>query len=184
MIEPLIGAIAAGCCVVIKPSDFAYETTNIIHKIISETFHDKYIKVIKGDAEASQKLLDLKWDHIFFTGSTRVGKIVHEKSSKNLSTVTLELGGLNPTIVDKSANIKKAVDSIAIGKWLNLGQSCLAPNHIYVHEEIQEEFLKKLIDYTKKIFTQENPIESPNLARINNLNHFKRLVSLLNEGDI
>ena len=183
VMNPLIGAIAAGCCAVVKPPDFAFETSKIIQKILHETFDENYIIVIEADGSGTEKLLDLQWDHIFYTGSTRIGKLIQEKATKNLTSVTLELGGINPAIVDKTANIGKAIDSIMYGKWINLGQTCLAPNHIYVHEKIKEKFTSELIRRMKKQFT-DNPIESENLARINNPNHHKRLVSLLDEGEI
>jgi aldehyde dehydrogenase (NAD+) len=181
--NPLVGAIASGCCAVIKPPDFAFETSKTIDKIVNEAFDEKYIKVIEGDASAAQKLLEFKWDHIFFTGSTRVGKIVQEAANKHMTTVTLELGGPNPTIIDKTANIGKTIDSIMYGKWINLGQTCLAPNHLFVHESIKDKFLSEFIRKMKKTFS-DNPAESPYLARINNPNHHKRLVGLLDEGEI
>lgn len=180
---PLIGAIAAGCCAIVKPPDYAFETSKVIKKIISATFDDRYIKVIEADGSGTQKLLELQWDHIFYTGSTRIGKAIYEQAAKNLTTVTLELGGVNPAIVDKKANIGKAIDSIMFGKWINLGQTCLAPNHIYVHESIQEQFTKGLLKRLQKQFG-EDPKSSKYLARINNPNHHKRLVSLLAEGKI
>ena len=142
---PLIGAIASGCCSILKPPDFAYDTSKIIKKIISETFDEKYIKVIEADGSGTQKLLELQWDHIFYTGGTKIGKLIYEQASKNLTTVTLELGGVNPCIVDKNANITKAIDSIMFGKWINLGQTCLAPNHIYVHQAVREKFINDLM---------------------------------------
>ncbi len=175
---PVLGAIAAGCCVVIKPPDYAYETSKIIKKIISETYTENYVKVIEADGPGTEKLLQGKWDHIFYTGGTRVGKIVYQHAVENLATVTLELGGVNPTIIDKNANLGKALDSIMFGKWLNLGQTCIAPNHIYIHEAIQEKFTNGLIKRMKDLYG-ENPRDSKFLARINNPNHHKRLVGLL-----
>ena len=178
---PVLGALAAGCCVVIKPPDYAYETSKIIKKMISENFDENYVKVIEADGSGTEKLLQQKWDHMFYTGGTRVGKIVYQHAVKNLTTVTLELGGVNPAIIDKNVNIGKAVDAIMFGKWLNLGQTCIAPNTLYIHEDVQEEFTQKLLKKMKKTFG-DNPRESKVLARINNPNHHQRLVSLLDDG--
>lgn len=126
LIEPLIGAIAAGNCVVLKPSENAPNVSTVINKIISETFDKQYIRVIEGDRETTSLLIHAPFDYIFFTGSVQVGKIVMEAAAKNLVPVTLELGGKGPAIVDETANLDIAAKRIIWGKFINAGQSCIA----------------------------------------------------------
>lgn len=141
VIEPLIGAMAAGNTVILKPSEFTPHVSRIIKKMIEAFFPSHYLAVMEGDATVTQALLALRFDHIFFTGSTRVGQIVYEAASKHLTPVTLELGGKSPTIIDETANLKIAAERIAFAKFTNAGQTCIAPDYVYVHASVKDAFL-------------------------------------------
>jgi aldehyde dehydrogenase (NAD+) len=179
IIEPLIGAIASGNTAMVKPSEFTVETEKIISKIISKTFDEKYIKVITGGKEVTSNLLDLKFDHIFFTGSQTVGQIVYEKASKHLTPVTLELGGKSPTIVDKTANLKIAARRIMFGKLINAGQTCVAPDYIYVEKEIHSKFIDLLKEEITNLYPDYNAF-----GRIINDRHFQRLEGLIDKDKV
>lgn len=176
IIEPLIGAIAAGNTVMIKPSEFATYTEKILVKLVNNHFDKDYLYVTEGDYTVTSKLLDLKFDHIFFTGSSRVGQIVYEKASKHLTPVTLELGGKSPTIVDETANLKIAAERILFGKFLNAGQTCIAPDYIYVHDTIHDEFINILNQVINTRYSDMNYF-----GRIINERHYKRLIGLIDE---
>lgn len=176
IIEPLIGAIAAGNTVMIKPSEFATYTEKILVKLVNNHFDKDYLYVIEGDYTVTSKLLDSKFDHIFFTGSSRVGQIVYEKASKHLTPVTLELGGKSPTIVDETANLKIAAERILFGKFLNAGQTCIAPDYIYVHDTIHDEFINILNQVINTRYSDMNYF-----GRIINERHYKRLIGLIDE---
>ncbi|WP_264229737.1 aldehyde dehydrogenase [Acholeplasma laidlawii] len=176
IIEPLIGAIAAGNTVMIKPSEFATYTEKILVKLVNNHFDKDYLYVTEGDYTVTSKLLDLKFDHIFFTGSSRVGQIVYEKASKHLTPVTLELGGKSPTIVDETANLKIAAERILFGKFLNAGQTCIAPDYIYVHDTIYDEFINILNQVINTRYSDMNYF-----GRIINERHYKRLIGLIDE---
>ena len=181
-LAPLIGAIAAGNTAIIKPSEFSVNTSNVLEKMISSTFDDEYVKVVLGGIDVNQSLLDQRFDYIFFTGSTNVGRIVMEKASKYLTPVSLELGGKSPVIVDQSANVKVSAKRITFGKFLNAGQTCIAPDYLYIHEDIKEEFIrevKKNID----IFFGNSPIDSDIFGSIINKKHFERLSDYLKDGN-
>ncbi|PRZ21695.1 aldehyde dehydrogenase [Flavobacterium granuli] len=172
---PLISAVAAGNQVVLKPSELTPKTATIIAQIIEETFHVNHVEVIQGDAEISQKLLSQRWDYIFFTGSVPVGKIVAKSAAENLTPVTLELGGKNPCIIDETANLKLAAKRIVWGKFINAGQTCIAPDYLLIQKDMKTKF----IDYLKEEITLaygKNPQESPDFARIINLKNWERLV--------
>lgn len=181
-LEPLVGAIASGNVVTLKPSEYSVNTSNIIKKIINETLDKEICEVILGDYHVADTLLNQPFDYIFFTGSTAVGKIVMEKASKHLTPVTLELGGKSPVIVDKSANLKLAARRIVFGKYLNLGQTCIAPDYLLCDESIKDELLKLI---KKEIINQfgQNPIENPNYGKIINERHFNRLKNLMTKGN-
>ena len=182
-ISPLIGAVAAGNTVVLKPSEFSSKTSEIIKKIIENTFEKGHVDVILGGPEIGSKLLDFNWDYIFFTGSTNIGKIVAQKAAINLTPTTLELGGKNPCIVDETANLKVASKRIVFGKFLNCGQTCIAPDFILVHESVKKDFTEKIIDRIKKIYN-EDVENSENYSRIINKKHFSRLIKLLEKDKI
>lgn len=182
-ISPLIGAVAAGNTVILKPSEFSSKTSEIIKKIIENTFEKGHVDVILGGPEIGSKLLDFNWDYIFFTGSTNIGKIVAQKAAINLTPTTLELGGKNPCIVDETANLKVASKRIVFGKFLNCGQTCIAPDFILVHESVKKDFTKKIIERIKKIYS-EDVENSENYSRIINKKHFSRLIKLLEKDKI
>ena len=182
-ISPLIGAVAAGNTVILKPSEFSSKTSEIIKKIIENTFEKGHVDVILGGPEIGSKLLDFNWDYIFFTGSTNIGKIVAQKAAINLTPTTLELGGKNPCIVDETANLKVASKRIVFGKFLNCGQTCIAPDFILVHESVKKDFTEKIIERIKKIY-DEDVENSENYSRIINKKHFSRLMKLLEEDKI
>lgn len=182
-ISPLIGAVAAGNTVILKPSEFSSKTSEIIKKIIENTFEKGHVDVILGGPEIGSKLLDFNWDYIFFTGSTNIGKIVAQKAAINLTPITLELGGKNPCIVDETANLKVASKRIVFGKFLNCGQTCIAPDFILVHESVKKDFTDKIIERIKKIYN-EDVENSENYSRIINKKHFSRLIKLLEKDKI
>ena len=182
-ISPLIGAVTAGNTVILKPSEFSSKTSEIIKKIIENTFEKGHVDVILGGPEIGSKLLDFNWDYIFFTGSTNIGKIVAQKAAINLTPTTLELGGKNPCIVDETANLKVASKRIVFGKFLNCGQTCIAPDFILVHESVKKDFTEKIIERIKKIYN-EDVENSENYSRIINKKHFSRLIKLLEKDKI
>lgn len=179
-IEPLIGAIAAGNCAVIKPSENSTATAELLHKIITEVFRTEYISVVIGDKDTTASLIQNPFDYIFFTGSVAVGKIVMEACSKNLTPHTLELGGKSPCIVDKTADLKLAAERITWGKFMNAGQTCIAPDYLIVHQAIKSEFLKEL-SLAIRNFYGKRPHESNDYGRINNINQFKKLLKIIND---
>jgi aldehyde dehydrogenase (NAD+) len=181
---PFAAAIAAGNCVIIKPSEFSPNSSKLIEKAISELFPENEVAVFNGDKDIAIELLKKPFDHIFFTGSTETGKKVMAAASKNLSSVTLELGGKSPVIIDKSANLKDAAQKILWGKILNSGQSCHAPDYILVHKSVKVELIEQLKFYTKKYLGLDVPSwhKSNEYARIIDERHYNRLISLLNNA--
>jgi len=182
-IEPLVGAIAAGNCAVLKPSEMTPNTSQIINKIISKIFDPDFVKVIEGGVEESQFLLEQKFDFIFFTGSTTVGKIVYEAAAKNLTPVVLELGGKSPVIVDKDIDLKIAANRIVWGKLFNNGQTCIAPDYLFVDKNIKEKFIEQL-KLSIKTFYGEDPQKNMFYSRIVNERNFDRLIEYLKCGEI
>ncbi len=185
IISPLIGAIAAGNCVVLKPSNKSIRTQYIISKIIRETFKEDYISVVEGPGSTTVNPLieDYRFDHIFFTGSARVGKLILELAAKHLSTVTLELGGKSPAIIHSDCDIDTAAKRIAWAKFYNTGQTCIAPDYALVHESKKQEFIEKMNYYILKYYGK-HPEESKNYGRIISNDRFDHLISLLKEGNI
>ncbi|MDJ0593014.1 MAG: aldehyde dehydrogenase [Pleurocapsa sp. MO_226.B13] len=183
MISPLIGAIAAGNCAILKPSEIAPETSKILTQLINDTFDPAYIHSIEGGVETSQALLAQNFDHIFFTGGTKVGKIVMEAAAKNLTPVTLELGGKSPCIIDRNIDLKETAKRITWGKFLNAGQTCIAPDYLLVDKQIKTQLIEA-IKQCLRDFYGDNPKESPDLARIINAKQFNRLQGLLSDGEI
>lgn len=182
-ISPLIGAIAAGNCIVIKPSEYSINTSKILSKLINENFPSNYIKVIEGGIETNQLLLKEKFDYIFFTGSVNVGKIVMQEASKHLTPVTLELGGKSPCIVDKDADLKLAAKRIVWGKFVNAGQTCVAPDYLLVHSDVKEKLISLMIDEIQKMYYANKKIESY-YPRIIHEKRFNHLLSLLDNENI
>ncbi|QEN04125.1 aldehyde dehydrogenase [Thiospirochaeta perfilievii] len=183
LFSPLVGAIAGGNTVLLKPSEISVATTEVSEKIIKRAFDPEYIAVLTGGVEVTTQLLSNKTDYIFFTGSTPVGKIVATAAARHLTPFTLELGGKSPCIIDKEVNLNRAVKRIVWGKLLNGGQTCVAPDYIYIHKDIKKTFIQKFIQFTTE-FYGDNPISSNNYCKIISENHFKRLVNLLDDGQI
>ena len=182
-LAPLAGAIAAGNTVVIKPSNYSPVTSDVIEKMISEIYSQEFVAVVKGGREENQDLLNQRFDYIFFTGSTSVGKIVMEKASKNLTPVSLELGGKSPTIVTEDAKIDLAAKRIVFGKLINSGQTCVAPDYILVDKSKEKELIEKLIFYIKDILGDQ-PLTNPDFGKIINEKHYQRLIGLIENQDI
>lgn len=185
IMSPLVGAIAAGNCVTIKPSEHATNVAELIERIITENFNSEYISVVEpsGGKEVVSELLNLRFDYIFFTGSVRVGKIVMEKAAKNLIPVTLELGGKSPCVVDKDANIQMAAKRIVWGKFINAGQTCVAPDYLLVHRAVRQELLEQIVKEIKLQYG-EDIRESQDYPRIISDKEVDRLVSYINQGEI
>lgn len=181
MMSPLVGAIAAGNCAMLKPSEHAPHTAKVVAELISSTFDPDYINLVEGEAEVSQQLLAEKFDHIFFTGGTAIGRIVMEAAAKQLTPVTLELGGKSPCIVDADIHVKHAARRIAWGKFINAGQTCIAPDYLLVDRRVKEVFLEHLLQSIQEFFG-DDPAASPDFARIVNHRQFDRLVPLLESG--
>lgn len=182
-IDPLISAIAAGNCVILKPSEFSYFTTICIKKIISEIFEEKEVAVFEGDYRVSQMLLEKPFDNIFFTGSPSVGKIVMQEAARNLATVTLELGGKSPVIIDSSADLDEAAKRVAWGKCLNAGQTCVAPDYLLIPEEKKEEFIELMTKYITRYYgNMDKPVEEVKYCRIITQKHFTRIIGLIDEA--
>ncbi len=177
-ILPLISAIAAGNTVVLKPSELTPHTSALLKKLISSVFKDSHALVIEGELPVSKQLLAEKWDYIFFTGSTKVGKIVYESAAKNLTPVTLELGGKSPCIIDETAILSQAAKRIVWGKFLNAGQTCIAPDYILVQRKVKEGLVKELSIAITEFFGSETE-NSDDLARIVSKDHYERLLGLL-----
>lgn len=181
--SPLVSAIAAGNCVIVKPSEYSPEVAKIMKKIIFSTFEQHEVACFEGDQEVSEKLLELPFDHIFFTGSPQVGKLVMKAAANYLSSVTLELGGKSPVIIDDSANIKDAATKIAWGKLINAGQTCIAPDYLFVPRSKSEEFVSHYKTAVKKMFIKEDgQINTSNYAKIINKRHADRLKNIVDDA--
>ena len=175
---PLIAAVAAGNQVVVKPSELTPKTSEIIAEIIAKVFDKKHVEVVEGGIEVSQQLLSERWDYIFFTGSVAVGKIVAKAAAENLTPVTLELGGKSPCIIDETANLKLAAKRIAWGKFVNAGQTCIAPDYILIQKDMKSHFVAYLKQEITKAYSK-NPRESADFARIVNVKNWQRLVNII-----
>ena len=183
VISPLIGAIAAGNCAIIKPSELAPATSKVVADLITSTFSPEYVAVQEGGVETSQALLAQKFDHIFFTGGTRIGQIVMEAAAKHLTPVTLELGGKSPCIVDSDIKLEVAVNRIVWGKFLNAGQTCVAPDYLLVHKDIKPAFVVALKERIQQTYG-DDPAQSPDLSRMVGDRQFDRVAGLLDSGEI
>lgn len=178
LIEPLIGAIAAGNTAVIKPSEMSSHVSAVVKEMLDELFSEEYIACVEGDVETVTSLINSKFDYIFFTGSTNVGKIVMQAAAKNLIPVTLELGGKSPVIVDESANIKEAAKRIIWGKTINAGQTCVAPDFVLVQESVKDQLIMEMQNAIIKFFGKDAS-KSDSFCRIINEKHFHRLKTIL-----
>ncbi|MEQ6376522.1 aldehyde dehydrogenase [Bacillaceae bacterium S4-13-56] len=176
-LAPVIGAIAAGNCVILKPSELTPNVSRLLAELVAQYFNEEYFTVVEGAVKETQELLSSRVDYIFFTGSVRVGKIVMEKASKYLTPHTLELGGKSPTIVDHDANLEIAAKRIAWAKFTNAGQTCIAPDYLFVHEKVKEQFIDLLKKSTEDLYG--NALKNPDYGRIVSDGHYERLKSFL-----
>ncbi len=182
-LAPLIGAVAAGNTVVLKPSEFSKNTAALLDSIIAEAFEPKHVAVVTGDAEISKKLTALKWDYLFFTGSPQVGKLVYKAAAEHLTPVTLELGGKNPCVVDETAHIKVAAKRIVWAKFLNAGQTCIAPDYILVHESKKTQLIEELTAQIENFLGRDQK-SSPDYPRIIRKEHLEDLIEMLENETI
>ncbi|MCR5003805.1 MAG: aldehyde dehydrogenase [Bacteroidales bacterium] len=183
LLNPLVGAISAGCTAVLKPSPYVPNVARAVEDMVKDTFDEKYIAVVQGDRTVNQALLDQRWDIIFFTGSPSLGRKVMEAASKNLTPVILELGGKSPCIVDRSADIDIAARRIAWGKTMNAGQTCVAPDYILIHEDIKQAFIEAFARAVKQLHGDDIRT-SPHFVRIVSDKAFDRVVSYMDDGRI
>jgi aldehyde dehydrogenase (NAD+) len=183
MMLPLVGAIAAGNCAMLKPSEHAPQTSRVVAELITDTFDPSYIAVTEGDASVSEQLLAEKFDHIFFTGGTAIGRIVMAAAAQHLTPVTLELGGKSPCIVDSDIHLDRAAKRIAWGKFINNGQTCVAPDYLLVQQQIASDLVDRIKHYLHE-FYGDDPAHSPDYGRIIHRRHFDRLVAFLDRGQI
>ena len=181
--DPLVNAIAAGNTAIVKPSAYSPATSEIVYKIISECFDCEYVAAVMGGREENSALLDEKFDLVFFTGSQAVGKEVLRHTAEHLTPAILELGGKSPCIVDKSANISLAAKRIVFGKFLNCGQTCVAPDYILCHSSVKDKFIAAVIAEIKKQYG-ENPLENENYGKIISKKHYNRLLSLIDKEKV
>ena len=183
LINPLIGAISAGCTTVLKPSPYVPATSGVLANMIAETFEERYITAIQGHRDVNTALLQERWDMIFFTGSPALGRTVMEAASRNLTPVVLELGGKSPCIINRTADIKAAAKRIAWGKTLNSGQTCIAPDYLIIHKDIKDQFVKEFAAAVKELHG-DNIFKSEHFVHIINRKAFERLSSYISQGEI
>jgi aldehyde dehydrogenase (NAD+) len=185
LINPLVGPIAAGNCAVLKPSEFASATDAVMKKVIEEVFPPEYVLYVQGDGATvvPEMMNNFTFDHVFYTGSTVVGKIIYKMAAEKLVPVTLELGGKSPCVVESDANIKVAARRIAIAKFSNAGQMCVAPDYVLVHESIKERFISAITGVIKNFFT-DRPEQNYNYGKIINEKQFDRIVNYLSNAKI
>lgn len=183
LLNPLVGAISAGCTALLKPSPYVPNVSRVLEELIRDTFEERYVALVQGNREVNGQLLAERFDHIFFTGSPDLGRKVMEAASKHLTPVTLELGGKSPCIVDQDADLEVAAKRIAWGKSLNAGQTCIAPDYLMVHESVREELLDKIAHAFHDLLG-ENPQQSRHFVRIVSERAFDRLTGYLKEGNV
>ena len=183
LLNPLVGAISAGCTAMLKPSPYVPNVSRVLTELIRNTFPAEYIAIVEGNREINKMLLEERWDMIFFTGSPALGKMVMEAAAKHLTPVILELGGKSPCIIDRTANLSVAAKRIAWGKALNAGQTCIAPDYLMIHEDVKDKFLKLLVKEWKHLLTK-NPQEAKHFVRIVNDKALDRLIGYLNDGTV
>lgn len=180
-IDPLADAIAAGNTAIVKPSAYSPATSAIVAKIVKECFPEEYVAVVLGGRKENAHLLELKFDFVFFTGSQNVGKEVLRHTAETLTPVVLELGGKSPCIVDSTAKLKLAAKRIVFGKYLNCGQTCVAPDYILCHSSVKDQFVAEVCEQIKTQYG-ENPLQNPDYGKIINEKHFERLYGLINKN--
>ena len=183
LLNPLVGAISAGCTAMLKPSPYVPHVSAVLTEMIRATFPEEYIAIVEGNRQVNQMLLAERWDLIFFTGSPSLGKMVMEAASKHLTPVVLELGGKSPCIIDKSADLKVAAKRVAWGKALNAGQTCIAPDYLMIHEDVKDKFLKLLVKEWKHLLTKD-PQKAKHFVRIVSDKALERLIGYMDNGTI
>lgn len=183
LLAPVVGAMVAGNTAILKPSEYAVHTSAVVAKLINENFDSRYLHVVEGGVEETQILLEEKFDYIFFTGGTNVGKIVYQAAAKHLTPVTLELGGKSPCIIDRDTHVNYTAKRTMWGKFLNAGQTCIAPDYILIDKKIKKEVVEKFKYYLRQ-FYGDNPQQSEYYGRIINARHFQRLAGYLQDGNI
>ena len=183
LLTPLVGVISSGCTAVLKPSPYVPEVSDVIEKMIRDTFPEEYVAVVQGDRDVNTALLEQRWDMIFFTGSPSFGRAVMAAAAKNLTPVVLELGGKSPCIIDKDADIEVAAKRVAWGKSLNAGQTCIAPDYLMLHKNIKDKFLSELEKAFGELFG-DDPQKSEHFVRIVNDAAFDRLKGYLADGEV
>ena len=183
LLNPLVGAISAGCTAMLKPSPYVPNVSRVLTEMIRATFPEEYIAIVEGNRQVNQMLLAERWDLIFFTGSPSLGKMVMEAASKHLTPVVLELGGKSPCIIDKTADLKVAAKRVAWGKALNAGQTCIAPDYLMIHEDVKDKFLKQLVKEWKHLLTKD-PQKAKHFVRIVSDKALERLIGYLDIGTI
>ncbi len=183
LLNPLVGAISAGCTAVLKPSPYVPNVSKVIEDMIKDTFDEKYIAVVQGNRVVNTVLLEQRWDLIFFTGSPDLGKTVMSAAAKNLTPVILELGGKSPCIIDKDADISRTAKRLAWGKTLNSGQTCIAPDYILIHKDVKDAFVKAFGEAIKELHGEDIKADKHYVRMVND-KAFERVSSYLNDGDI
>ena len=183
LLNPLVGAISAGCTAILKPSPYVPQVSEVIEQMIEATFDEKYIAVVQGNRDVNSALLEHRFDIIFFTGSPSLGKRVMEAAAKHLTPVILELGGKSPCIVDKGASISLTAQRLAWGKTLNAGQTCIAPDYLLIHSSLQEEFIREFSAALERLHGKD-PQLSRHFVRIVNDKSFERVSSYLTDGEV
>ena len=183
LLTPLVGVISSGCTAVLKPSPYVPEVSDVIEKMIRDTFPEEYVAVVQGDRDVNTALLEKRWDMIFFTGSPSFGRAVMAAAAKNLTPVVLELGGKSPCIIDKDADIEVAAKRVAWGKSLNAGQTCIAPDYLMLHKNIKDKFLSELEKAFRELLG-DDPQKSEHFVRIVNDAAFERLKGYLADGEV
>ena len=183
LLNPLVGAISAGCTAMLKPSPYVPHVSAVLTEMIQSTFPAEFIAIVEGNREVNQMLLAERWDLIFFTGSPSLGKMVMAAAAQHLTPVVLELGGKSPCIIDKSADLKVTAKRVAWGKALNAGQTCIAPDYLMIHEDVKDKFLKLLVKEWKHLLTKD-PQKAKHFVRIVNDKALERLIGYLKDGNI
>lgn len=182
-LEPLAGALAAGNTVVVKPSAYAPASSAVLRQICEEAFEPELVSVVEGGRAENEALLDQRWDNIFFTGSVAVGKLVMARAAEHLTPVTLELGGKSPCIVERSANLRVAARRIAFGKWLNVGQTCVAPDYLLVDRSVKDELISLIREEARKMYGAD-ALANPSYGKMVNRKHFDRVTGLIDPAKV
>lgn len=180
--SPLVSAISAGNCAILKPSELSPATSVLLHKLISENFDSSEIACVEGDADTAKKLLELPFNHIFFTGSTAIGKQVMKAAAEHLASVTLELGGKSPALITDSASLEKAAEKIVWGKFLNVGQTCIAPDYVLIPEHLLDPFIRLAKEKVRKLFASTGQVNPEAYGKLINIRHFERQKRLFDEA--